>query len=172
MTQNQFLPEQVLIPFFGKESEVVGVEIGTLGGSGTVAMLNRMPNLKLYTIDPWIHIDGKNFEAEQPQEYHDINYRETLKRLVEFGDRVVVIKKKSDESLEDTPEKVDFVHIDGSHDEIDVKNDIENWLPKIKKGGILSGHDIQIDWIARIVKEKFGDKVKYGDDFLWWVVIE
>ena len=51
MTQNQYLPEEILIPFFGKKKPIIGVEIGVLGASGTVAMLNRMPNLKLYGID-------------------------------------------------------------------------------------------------------------------------
>lgn len=38
-------------------------------------------------------------------------------------------------------ESVDLVFIDGEHDEANVRADIQAWLPKVKPGGILSGHD-------------------------------
>ena len=40
---------------------------------------------------------------------------------------------------------LDFVFIDASHEYEDVKNDIVSWLPKIKHGGILAGHDYWSD---------------------------
>jgi hypothetical protein len=33
------------------------------------------------------------------------------------------------------------VYIDANHTHEEVKKDIQAWLPKIKKGGIISGHD-------------------------------
>jgi predicted O-methyltransferase YrrM len=36
---------------------------------------------------------------------------------------------------------VDFVFLDADHSYESVKKDIESWLPKIKKGGMISGHD-------------------------------
>jgi predicted O-methyltransferase YrrM len=36
---------------------------------------------------------------------------------------------------------LDFVFIDGSHEYEDVKEDIYHWYPKVKKGGIIAGHD-------------------------------
>ena len=35
----------------------------------------------------------------------------------------------------------DFVFIDGDHDYETVKKDISAWMPKVKHGGILAGHD-------------------------------
>lgn len=35
----------------------------------------------------------------------------------------------------------DFVYIDASHRYEDVKDDIEAWTPKVRPGGIVSGHD-------------------------------
>jgi hypothetical protein len=38
-------------------------------------------------------------------------------------------------------EHFDLVYIDASHWYDDVINDINTWLPKIKSGGYLTGHD-------------------------------
>jgi predicted O-methyltransferase YrrM len=38
---------------------------------------------------------------------------------------------------------IDIVFIDACHEYECVKEDINAWLPKIKKGGIISGHDYQ-----------------------------
>lgn len=169
MTQNQYLPERILIPFFGLEKPIVGVEIGVLGGSGSVAMLNRMPNLKLYCIDPWKHFEGHGYEAENPQEYHDRNYEDTKRRTKEFGERVILLKMTSDEALDYVKEKVDFVWIDGDHRYIQVKADIKNWKTKLKPVAILGGHDWQNDNIKKAVKEEIGE-VQTGEDFTWWTI--
>jgi predicted O-methyltransferase YrrM len=164
------LPEDVLIPHFGLDKPIIGVEIGVLGASGSVALLNRMPNLKLYAIDPWLHIPGKNFEAEQNQEYHDLNYKEALHRTEEFGDRAIIVRATSDEAFEFLKGPFDFVWIDGSHNEEDVRRDVQKWKTKVKPGGIIGGHDIQISYIAQIVEEELGE-VQKGEDFTYWKVI-
>ena len=43
-------------------------------------------------------------------------------------------------------ESLDFVFIDGLHDYESVKNDISYWYPKVKVGGIISGHDYCAGW--------------------------
>jgi precorrin-6B methylase 2 len=165
MTQNSYLPEQVLIPHFG-DKPIVGVEIGVLGASGTVAMMNRMPHLKLYAIDPWKHFDKAEYEAENSQEYHDENYDVAKHRTEEFGDRVMLMKMTSDEALPLIPE-VDFVHIDGDHRYEQVKKDIHNYKQKVKPGGIISGHDWWLDHIKKAVHEELGEDIILGEDGVW-----
>jgi predicted O-methyltransferase YrrM len=48
---------------------------------------------------------------------------------------------------------LDFVFIDASHEYEDIKNDIIHWLPKVKIGGILAGHDMVWPGVARAVSE-------------------
>lgn len=57
-------------------------------------------------------------------------------------DRVTFIKGYSDEAasrFEDN--SVDLVFIDADHSEAWVRRDIAAWLPKVKPGGVISGHD-------------------------------
>ena len=48
-------------------------------------------------------------------------------------------------------ESLDFVFLDASHDEENVRQDIEAWLPKVKPGGILAGHDFDFFGVCRAV---------------------
>lgn len=54
---------------------------------------------------------------------------------------------------------LDFVFIDGDHQFESVKNDIQCWLPKIKKGGVLAGHDYTCWWesVTAAVTYVFGE---------------
>lgn len=56
----------------------------------------------------------------------------------------------------------DFVFIDGAHDYASVRSDIEVWLPFIKEGGILSGHDYGVHpGVMKAVREKFDNGSVY-----------
>ena len=40
------------------------------------------------------------------------------------------------------PDNLDFVYIDGNHQYEFVAKDIKTYYPKLKKGGVLGGHDM------------------------------
>ena len=69
------------------------------------------------------------------------------------GDSVSVAGQYADNSL-------DFVFIDGDHRYEPVKNDILAWLPKMKIGSILSGHDY--GWCTE-VRQAVHDVLGEGD---------
>lgn len=56
---------------------------------------------------------------------------------------------------------IDILFIDGNHSYDGVKSDIENYIKKIKKNGIISGHDYSSKWpgVVRAVNEKFGKDI-------------
>ena len=55
---------------------------------------------------------------------------------------------------------IDFVFIDADHIYEHVKKDILAWLPKVKPGGIIAGHDYNPPHeVKRAADEIFGDKV-------------
>jgi len=169
--QTDFMPENVYIPYFGSLRELRGVEIGIASASGSVAMLDRMPHLTLYCIDPWRHFEGLDYEASHPQEEHEAGYQHAKLRLEPYGKRAIILRKTSDEAINDIPEGVDFVFVDGHHSYEQVSKDIANYFPKIKQGGILAGHDyLQVPDVTRAVNDVFKpNEINMGEDFTWWI---
>ncbi len=73
--------------------------------------------------------------------------------MSKFGNKVFFIKKFSDDAVNDIPKDMDFIYIDGNHDWEYVKSDIENYFKKVRIGGILAGHDINIPDVLKAVIE-------------------
>ncbi len=104
------------------------VEVGTRFGDLAYAVIEKRPDLKLSVVDSW---EGAFADAEQ-------SARRTL------GNKVTVIKSRSVEASEHFDDaSLDLVYIDAAHDYSNVTGDIKAWWPKVKKGGILSGHDME-----------------------------
>lgn len=68
-------------------------------------------------------------------------------------------------------ESIDLVFIDAQHAYEYVKQDLDAWFPKIKKGGIIAGHDYNFRWREHVMKalnERFShDKIMLEDDAVW-----
>ena len=71
-------------------------------------------------------------------------------------------------------EYFDFVFIDADHKYESVKQDIDDWFPKVKVGGILAGHDYAISQhgIRKAVDEKFGNNKILKKVGIWEVAVE
>lgn len=71
--------------------------------------------------------------------------------------------------LKQNTDKYDLIYIDGCHDYVSVKNDIQNFLPLVKKGGFISGHDYKEE-VEIAVKESFKpEKIEVFSDSSWLV---
>lgn len=71
-------------------------------------------------------------------------------------------------------ESFDLVYIDGAHDYLNTVADIHSWFPKVKKGGILAGHDYRYDpqiKVYEVVNEIFGSdyKIETYPDSSWTI---
>jgi predicted O-methyltransferase YrrM len=117
-----------LAKYFAKLNFNIGAEIGVFEGVYSEILCKANPRLKLYGIDSWT-----------VRRYRQ-GYKKTLKRLKKYN--VELIKKASLDAVKDFPNMFfDFVYIDASHKFDDVMRDIIEWSPKVKKGGIVAGHD-------------------------------
>ena len=68
-------------------------------------------------------------------------YIQALNLLKPFEECIQWVKKLSDDAVKEIHEPLDFVYVDGNHDYEFVKNDIKNYYPLLKKGGVMGGHD-------------------------------
>lgn len=116
----------------------LAVEIGTFAGENAVIMSEYFK--KVYTIDPYKNGYDQNDLASS------IDFNEVEKafkiRMININN-VIHIKKTGEEALNDFEnESLDFIYIDGNHQEDAVKKDINLWRSKVKKNGIIAGHDL------------------------------
>lgn len=150
--------EDLATLFKGKGAEI-GVEQGRF--SEVIAQHCN----KLYCIDAWKAYS--DYKDHQRQEKLDRYYWRTKKRLKPYN--VEIIRKFSMDAVKDFPdESLDFVYIDANHDYKHTLEDIVEWSKKVRKGGIVAGHDY-IDRPERgetyKVKEAVNDYCKqYGYD--------
>lgn len=167
---------EVLKKHFG-EKKITGFEVGTNSGLLTMMLLRNIPNLVLLqTCDPWKNYPGAQFEAGNPQEYHDVQKAEALQRLSEYFGRFQIYQMESDAAFDKFKQHkmyVDFVWIDGHHEKSQVDKDIENALKIVKQNGLIGGHDYGlVSDVTQSVKEHFSDtQINLGGDFTWWIYI-
>jgi hypothetical protein len=122
------------------KKDIVAVEIGVYKGENALNILKNLKVEKLYLIDPFELYDDPTSKMGKDTEFLKVESiaKETLK---DYEDKIVWIKKKSKEAIEDIP-LADFIYIDGNHEYNYIKEDMALYWNKIKDKGILAGHDI------------------------------
>ncbi len=140
-----------------------GAEIGTFKGEFSKKILNSWGG-KLYMVDVWRPLSDDEYDDMSNHRNHIDAYSKVIDNIQGFEDRAFMLRMKGEyasELFED--ESLDFVYIDANHTYQGVKDDIKLWFPKVKKGGLLLGHDY-----LPSVMYKDGDKdipvyLSYGD---------
>lgn len=128
------------------------VEVGSWKGQSAVCMAVELENLgksgvKFYCVDTWT--------VEPTEDYHQKDVYAQTGNLYQLflanispvrhiitpirENSVVASKLFADQSSE-------IIFIDACHEYEFVKEDIAAWLPKVKSGGILAGHDYTDNW--------------------------
>jgi predicted O-methyltransferase YrrM len=149
-------------------------EIGVNKGETSKIFRSLFPEAHLYLIDPW-QLNPDYLLSATPISRKSKHY-EKAHQIVqeEFKDdpNVTILRMTSLEAISHTPEKFDLVFIDANHEYTHVKQDILSWLPKVRQGGILAGHDYapeipMFSGVKQAVDEIFGKKIMLGKDRLW-----
>ena len=139
----------------GKQN-LIGIEIGSYRGESAEIFLKSNAFKTLYCIDPWI--PGYD-SRDQTSSVEIIHAEEEFDKKFNNNQIIKKIKQKSSDAInlfEDN--SIDFIYIDANHKYEFVKWDIENYVLKVKKGGIISGHDYSSCWedtVKRAVDEYF-----------------
>ena len=141
------------------------IEIGTFTGESTVIFGDHFA--KVIGIDPML----PNYDPNDIASSFDFN-----EVLDMFNDRtkdyknISLVQKTSDDAVNDfKDESFDFIYIDGIHKYENVKQDIINYLPKVKKGGVIGGHDYVSGWsgVIKAVDEILGKPDKTFKEGSW-----
>jgi len=123
-----------------------GVEIGVFKGEFSKVILSKWKGT-LYMVDVWRGL-GDEYDDMSNHNIHSDAYVETIQNINGYEDRGIMVRatsKTASEIFED--ESLDFIYIDANHAYDFVVEDINLWFPKLKKGGIFSGHDyLDMDW--------------------------
>ena len=137
-------------PLRNKDLNVV--EIGAFECRNSEEMIQLLNIKKLYLIDPYSGA-GDDVDNYMNTPNWDNVEKRARRRMFKFGNKVVFIKKFSSDAVNDIPNGMDYIYIDGNHDYDFVKSDIENYYKKVRIGGILAGHDINIPDVLKAVRE-------------------
>lgn len=121
-----------------------GAEIGVQLGAYSATLLEHWRGRRLYSVDPWKSFDPEVYVdmSNQPQDMQDYIFGRACAELARFGDRSVIVRATSAEAAPGFDDaQLDFVYLDAQHHYEAIREDLELWLPKVRPGGVLAGHD-------------------------------
>lgn len=155
---------------FGRKPVIVA-EIGVDEGKNALNILKKLNVKKIYLIDPYTEYkDLLDSVPHKNSENLNHAFNEATKRLKNYEDKIVWIREFSEVAINKIPE-CNFIYIDGNHAYNYVKKDIELYFEKVKKEGILAGHDMEDKDVLKalfefVIKNKLNAWVTFPD----WII--
>jgi hypothetical protein len=124
------------------------VEVGAYLGRSSIYLASRIKRsgkkIRLYVVDLW---DGWVYSACQADaslsQAKDV-FGEFVRnvRRAKVEDVIYPLKMSSEQAAELFEDgTLDFVFLDADHAYSSVRRDLEGWFPKVKRRGVLGGHD-------------------------------
>lgn len=167
---------------------IIGVEIGVFCGRMSKLLLARRPDLYLIMVDNWMAQEYQPADYQATGDFHaqrrggeQANYARTAESTTRFAAarRKIMHMDSVAAAFNLGKQSVDFVFLDGDHSHRGVTRDIDAWLPTIKSGGWLGGHDyrpipdytFQVEAAVRDAVEKYHWTVEEDEDNTWFVRI-
>lgn len=160
-----------------RNQKLLGAEVGVRRGNNAARLLDEILFEQLYLIDLWGKF--KQVILWKDVGFTDENlewlYPAVVKRF-ENRPNVTIHRLPSLEASKKFPnEYFHFVYIDACHSYEHVMEDILVWLPKIKAGGVLGGHDYRDDKICPGVNRAVDEFIQNSGYELhqdcpdWWI---
>ena len=156
------------------------VEIGVWKGKSVcyaaVAIINSEKNITIDSVDTWKGSPGEPVLMGDKSVIDGTLYDEFIANIEPVKHIVTPVRMPSVEAAKQYADKsLFFVFIDGSHLYEAVKEDILAWLPKVKSGGFIGGHDIdqteEFNGVRKAVDELIGPKniIIYNQGWASWM---
>ena len=140
--------------------DIVGVELGLYRGDSFCTLLQCCPNIKkLYGVDAWVPYEdyigtdgtraGKTTNIQEMELARGMAYH--FLRHSGKADRATVLEMDTSEAVKEfEDDSLDFVFLDAYLSEEQCARELREWWPKVKTGGLFSGHD----WNDRGVRDQ------------------
>jgi hypothetical protein len=136
-------------------SEIAGIigtggvvaEVGVLRGRYTAAIQRVLSPAKLYLVDPWqASFGGYDDYPELTQAHWESLCERVSKRYPDAR----ILRMTSAEAARQVPDgSLDMVYIDADHSK--AAEDLALWIPKVRVGGVVAGHDYDYKGVANAV---------------------
>lgn len=153
-------------------TKISGAEIGVFRGDFSRMLLRRLNIEVLFLVDPYFRYEG--YTDDLGTENFSKLKAITHKKLKRYENKIYIEHTSEAAVWMLNKEILDFVYIDANHAYEYVKQDIEMWWDKIKKGGVLGGHDMSASspGVCRAVVEFCNKKglTLQGKSVEWWVI--
>lgn len=164
---------QVIVKLAKESHWSRGAEIGVLRGKTLFNILDSCKNLHMIGVDQWRALPLRNVECAETYNDYDMAALEksVLLKAKTYGGRCVILKGDSVSAaiaVEDG--SLDFVFIDADHTLAGVERDIKAWAPKVRKGGMVLGHDNHWPTVRAVVSAYEPNWQDYGEA-VWGVKV-
>lgn len=168
-----------------QDREVVGAEVGVRIGENAAAIMFGRERCRLLLVDMWAeHPDGGTYKESRDanSRYTNDDWRvmlgEVLQRLDLYHGRFRLLQGDSRKMARCVDDRsLDFVFVDADHSKEGCLADIDAWLPKVKPGGWIGGHDYRNKWggkwgVRDAVLTRFDEsRVETGKGDTWFVYV-
>lgn len=149
---------------------VTMVEVGSFAGESAEEFLKHEKILHLHAVDPWQNGYDPNDPASSVTGLPYIEAEFDF-RMKAFPSRWTKHRLPSDVAVKNFKDRsLDFVYIDAVHTFDGVISDITYWLPKVRIGGFIGGHDYDctvFPGVVKAVNKVFGSPDKTFSEHSW-----
>jgi len=148
---------------------IVGVEIGVDKGLHAKNILETLNVQWLLLVDPYLPYKTRGGEVGTADNYKTARYN--LRNFL----NVRWLIRTSKDAFPKIPWGLDFVYLDGDHSYEVVKWEIEAYFQKVKRGGVLGGHNFSLyhNGVARAASEFVHGRKDiscFSERQDWWIV--
>ncbi len=124
-------------------------EIGVWEGQFSRRILEICAPDRLHLIDPWMYMpefSNTGFGRKKNENLMEVKYQDVVAMFAD-DPRVVIHRATSDVALSALPDaSLDWVYIDGNHNDPFIGNDLALCLQKVKAKGVIAGDDY--NWMS------------------------
>lgn len=170
--QGWFVNADHLDMFLKNRDIRVIVEVGSWLGCSTRHLASSLPEGGvLYAVDTWAGSPGEEVHMQDPK--LPFLYQQFLSNVIHANltNKIIPIRMKSLEAAKALKVQADLIYLDGAHDTKSVREDIANWYPHLKKGGVICGDDWLWESVRKAVIKSaklLNKKVNSIDNFWWY----